>query len=207
MTSIPVWIKSWSEKCISEIFRIVHFVHRSSHGHCNKCTWNCASEIFLNHFTPHFFVVLHFYSPKTLSLSVQVWIEFWIRFSLCTPHVSVAQVRGAMHAIEPLSCTLPVSEWRHLPGERGVFVSSWLDGEKSVYWLWVFCLFILCWTSMLSHSLSLFQGAVCTERCPPGRFGTNCAKECLCHNGGHCDPEKGQCQCDAGYTGERSAYI
>lgn len=54
-------------------------------------------------------------------------------------------------------------------------------------------------------SLSLFQGAVCTERCPPGRFGPNCAKECLCHNGGHCDPEKGQCQCDAGYTGERSA--
>ncbi|KTG36124.1 hypothetical protein cypCar_00002536 [Cyprinus carpio] len=48
-----------------------------------------------------------------------------------------------------------------------------------------------------------WMGAVCTERCPPGRFGPNCAKECLCHNGGHCDPEKGQCQCDAGYTGER----
>uniref|UniRef100_A0A673N8I9 Platelet endothelial aggregation receptor 1-like n=1 Tax=Sinocyclocheilus rhinocerous TaxID=307959 RepID=A0A673N8I9_9TELE len=41
------------------------------------------------------------------------------------------------------------------------------------------------------------------EDCSSCRFGPNCAKECLCHNGGHCDPEKGQCQCDAGYTGER----
>ncbi|KTF74229.1 hypothetical protein cypCar_00019357, partial [Cyprinus carpio] len=48
-----------------------------------------------------------------------------------------------------------------------------------------------------------WMGAVCTERCPLGRFGPKCANECLCHNGGHCDPEKGQCQCDAGYTGER----
>uniref|UniRef100_A0A672KI38 Platelet endothelial aggregation receptor 1 n=1 Tax=Sinocyclocheilus grahami TaxID=75366 RepID=A0A672KI38_SINGR len=41
------------------------------------------------------------------------------------------------------------------------------------------------------------------EDCSSCRFGPNCAKECLCHNGGHCDPEKGQCQCDPGFKGPR----
>lgn len=132
-------------------------------------------------------------------------IEFFLScFTILKPFlngVSASQVRGAVYKADPLSCTLPMSEWRHLPGERGVFVSTWLDGEK--YVLVLFSL-ILWWSCIFSLSLSLFQGAVCTERCPPGRFGSKCAKECLCHNGGHCDPEKGQCQCDAGYTGERS---
>uniref|UniRef100_A0A3P8U7K2 Platelet endothelial aggregation receptor 1 n=1 Tax=Amphiprion percula TaxID=161767 RepID=A0A3P8U7K2_AMPPE len=45
------------------------------------------------------------------------------------------------------------------------------------------------------------SGAVCTERCPEGRFGPNCAEECVCHNSGKCDPETGQCKCAKGFTG------
>lgn len=56
--------------------------------------------------------------------------------------------------------------------------------------------------SAFTSSLSL-QGAVCTERCPEGRFGSNCAEECVCHNRGKCDPETGQCQCAKGFTGTR----
>ncbi|KAK5892100.1 hypothetical protein CesoFtcFv8_012514 [Champsocephalus esox] len=48
-----------------------------------------------------------------------------------------------------------------------------------------------------------WTGAVCTERCSEGRFGQNCANECLCHNRGKCDPETGQCQCAKGFTGNR----
>uniref|UniRef100_A0A3B4TSE5 Platelet endothelial aggregation receptor 1 n=1 Tax=Seriola dumerili TaxID=41447 RepID=A0A3B4TSE5_SERDU len=48
-----------------------------------------------------------------------------------------------------------------------------------------------------------WTGAVCTERCPEGRFGPNCAEECVCHNRGKCDPETGQCQCAKGFTGNR----
>ena len=47
------------------------------------------------------------------------------------------------------------------------------------------------------------QGAVCTERCQEGRYGPNCAEECVCHNRGKCDPETGQCQCAKGFTGNR----
>lgn len=55
-----------------------------------------------------------------------------------------------MHATKALSSTLPMSEWRHLPGERGVCVSSWLDGEKSVYWL--FFKFLLLLLFFVEHS-------------------------------------------------------
>uniref|UniRef100_A0A4W5LRA5 Platelet endothelial aggregation receptor 1 n=1 Tax=Hucho hucho TaxID=62062 RepID=A0A4W5LRA5_9TELE len=48
-----------------------------------------------------------------------------------------------------------------------------------------------------------WTGEVCTERCAEGRFGPNCAHECVCHNRGHCDPETGQCQCAEGFTGNR----
>lgn len=61
--------------------------------------------------------------------------------------VSVTQVREAVYEVESLSCTLPMSEWRHLPRERGVFVSTRLDGEKSVSWFFLFPI-ILCWSSI-----------------------------------------------------------
>lgn len=48
---------------------------------------------------------------------------------------------------------------------------------------------------------------MCTERCAEGRFGPNCVHECVCHNGGHCDPETGQCQCADGFTGTRCECI
>ncbi|TNN44492.1 Platelet endothelial aggregation receptor 1 [Liparis tanakae] len=40
-------------------------------------------------------------------------------------------------------------------------------------------------------------GAVCTERCSDGRFGQNCADECVCHNRGRCNEE-----CAAGTFGQ-----
>lgn len=57
-----------------------------------------------------------------------------------------------------------------------------------------------------SFSFFSLQGSVCTERCPEGRFGSNCAEECLCHNRGKCDPESGQCQCAKGFTGSRCVH-
>lgn len=48
------------------------------------------------------------------------------------------------------------------------------------------------------------QGPVCAQPCPFGSFGINCSQECTCRNGGLCDHISGQCQCTAGYIGERS---
>ncbi|NXA01094.1 PEAR1 protein, partial [Nesospiza acunhae] len=47
------------------------------------------------------------------------------------------------------------------------------------------------------------QGEICSVPCPPGRFGPGCQGRCGCHNGGHCDPHGGQCQCSPGFTGEQ----
>ncbi|NXK42905.1 PEAR1 protein, partial [Piprites chloris] len=44
---------------------------------------------------------------------------------------------------------------------------------------------------------------ICSVPCPPGRFGPGCQGECRCHNGGHCDPRWGHCQCAPGFTGEQ----
>lgn len=70
---------------------------------------------------------------------------------------------------------------------------------------------ILCIFAFLSSSWALLhvslQGAVCTERCPEGRFGSNCADECVCHNSGKCDPETGQCKCAEGFTSSRCVCV
>lgn len=71
-----------------------------------------------------------------------------------------------------------------------------------------------CVSDLYSHSLlSLYipsplphQGSVCAQPCPYGKFGINCTQDCLCHNGGQCDHVTGQCDCTAGYTGERYGH-
>uniref|UniRef100_A0A672JQW7 Multiple EGF like domains 11 n=1 Tax=Salarias fasciatus TaxID=181472 RepID=A0A672JQW7_SALFA len=47
------------------------------------------------------------------------------------------------------------------------------------------------------------QGPVCAQPCPSGLFGINCSEQCTCRNGGLCDHVSGQCQCSAGFIGER----
>ena len=37
--------------------------------------------------------------------------------------------------------------------------------------------------------------------CPPGTYGLDCASQCLCQNGGECDPVTGECLCMPGYHG------
>lgn len=54
---------------------------------------------------------------------------------------------------------------------------------------------------------SPFQGPVCAQPCPFGSFGVNCSQECMCRNSGLCDHISGQCQCTAGYIGERYVFL
>lgn len=37
--------------------------------------------------------------------------------------------------------------------------------------------------------------------CPPDRYGPMCSRECLCKNGGSCNPNDGSCSCAAGFYG------
>ena len=39
------------------------------------------------------------------------------------------------------------------------------------------------------------------EGCPDGKYGINCAFDCLCHNGGTCQVFDGECKCPSGWTG------
>lgn len=73
--------------------------------------------------------------------------------------------------------------------------SSFCNDSSVFTWHLFLTQFFFSWFSL--------QGAVCTERCPEGRFGPNCAEECVCHNRGKCDPQTGQCQCAKGFTGYR----
>uniref|UniRef100_G1NW10 Platelet endothelial aggregation receptor 1 n=1 Tax=Myotis lucifugus TaxID=59463 RepID=G1NW10_MYOLU len=44
-------------------------------------------------------------------------------------------------------------------------------------------------------------GSDCSQPCPPGRWGDNCAQPCQCHHGGTCHPQDGSCLCPPGWTG------
>lgn len=47
-----------------------------------------------------------------------------------------------------------------------------------------------------------FSGERCQNSgCEGGRWGPNCAEECQCEHGGHCDPVTGDCECNPGYRG------
>lgn len=47
-----------------------------------------------------------------------------------------------------------------------------------------------------------FIGVNCETQCPPGLYGENCDKECLCLNNSSCDPKTGKCICNRGWTGD-----
>ncbi len=38
--------------------------------------------------------------------------------------------------------------------------------------------------------------------CPAGLYGVSCSQTCVCHNNSSCDAVSGQCECNAGWTGD-----
>lgn len=46
-----------------------------------------------------------------------------------------------------------------------------------------------------------WTGPDCRTPCPPDRYGENCAKSCVCANGGTCDRLTGHCNCQPGFMG------
>ncbi|KAF3833078.1 hypothetical protein F7725_026743 [Dissostichus mawsoni] len=73
-----------------------------------------------------------------------------------------------------------------------------VTGECSCPAGWVLCLLGFVFSSPFPP-----QGPVCAQPCSFGSFGINCSQECTCRNAGLCDHISGQCQCTAGYIGER----
>ncbi|XP_033127278.1 uncharacterized protein LOC117125030 isoform X2 [Anneissia japonica] len=49
------------------------------------------------------------------------------------------------------------------------------------------------------------EGNSCSKKCPEGTYGTNCEKRCKCilNSNFFCTPNKGQCFCKPGWTGEK----
>lgn len=43
-----------------------------------------------------------------------------------------------------------------------------------------------------------YRGTDCSELCPEGTFGEDCAQKCNCKNGAKCSTENGRCNCTAG---------
>jgi len=49
-----------------------------------------------------------------------------------------------------------------------------------------------------------YSGKQCeVNGCPDGRWGDDCAEDCLCQHGGFCNPVHGGCSCTPGYHGLR----
>ncbi|KAM6423722.1 N-acetylglucosamine-1-phosphodiester alpha-N-acetylglucosaminidase [Liasis olivaceus] len=46
-----------------------------------------------------------------------------------------------------------------------------------------------------------WTGVNCTQACASGTYGDSCAQQCLCRNGGTCDPVHGSCTCSVGFQG------
>lgn len=43
-----------------------------------------------------------------------------------------------------------------------------------------------------------YRGTDCSELCPEGTFGEDCAQKCNCKNSAKCSSENGRCNCTAG---------
>ena len=39
--------------------------------------------------------------------------------------------------------------------------------------------------------------------CPPGRWGDDCSQACVCEQGAGCNHITGECECPAGFGGEK----
>lgn len=50
-------------------------------------------------------------------------------------------------------------------------------------------------------SFAIFCAWLFVTDCKDGRYGPNCEHECLCLNGGVCQPIMGTCDCPPGYIG------
>ncbi|KAI4548851.1 hypothetical protein MG293_001181, partial [Ovis ammon polii] len=51
------------------------------------------------------------------------------------------------------------------------------------------------------YCLAGWTGPDCSQPCPLGHWGTNCAQLCQCRHGGTCHPQDGSCFCPPGWTG------
>ncbi|XP_004871319.1 platelet endothelial aggregation receptor 1 isoform X3 [Heterocephalus glaber] len=52
------------------------------------------------------------------------------------------------------------------------------------------------------YCLAGWTGPDCSQPCPSGQWGANCAQPCQCHHGGTCHPQDGSCICTPGWTGQ-----
>jgi hypothetical protein len=62
---------------------------------------------------------------------------------------------------------------------------------KSRYKMYMLSCIVLLW-------LTGYRGTDCSELCPSGTFGEDCAQRCNCKNGAKCSTENGRCNCTSG---------
>lgn len=54
---------------------------------------------------------------------------------------------------------------------------------------------------LMDFIVVVFLGHHCDRPCDEGTYGKDCTKQCDCRNAGACNPQTGQCTCNAGWTG------